>query len=144
MAIKYVGTDKVTQQSFFTGLSTDTPTVANIPYGGPLVAGSIIRDSNTGNVREYDGTIWSTTKTAGSAHIFASATSAGAVTPSDTTVLDFNAIYVGGAGNVSIDLTEGGTAVVFVAIPAGTILPVIGTRVNATGTTATSMVWMKW
>jgi hypothetical protein len=80
----------------------------------------------------------------GKSRVFASATAAGAVTKSDTTVLDFTALYVGGTGDVSVDLTEGGTAVVFVGVPAGTILPVVGTRVNSTATTATNMVWMKW
>lgn len=82
--------------------------------------------------------------TDGAAHVFASATSAGTVTPSDSTVLDFNAVYVGGAGDVSIDLTEGGTAVVWPGVLAGTTLAVSGVRVNSTGTTATNMVWMKW
>ena len=75
--------------------------------------------------------------------VFASAKSSGAVTASDSTVLDYHALYVGGVGDVSIDHTEGGTAVVYTAVPAGTILPVSGVRVNA-ATTATSIVWMKW
>ena len=53
-------------------------------------------------------------------------------------------VFVGGAGNVSIDHTEGGTAVVYTGVVAGTILPVKGVRVNSTSTTATNMVWMKW
>ena len=73
----------------------------------------------------------------------ASATSSGAVTKSDATVLDFNALFVGGAGNVSIDHTEGGTAVVYTGVTAGSILPVSGVRVNA-ATTATNITWMKW
>ena len=81
--------------------------------------------------------------TDGAAHDFASATSSGAVTASDSTVLDFNALWVGGAGDISIDHTEGGTAVVYVGVVAGTILPVHGVRVNA-ATTATNIVWMKW
>lgn len=79
----------------------------------------------------------------GAANQFASATSSGAVTPSDATVLDFNALFVGGAGNVSVDHTEGGTAVVYTGVLGGTILPVSGVRVNA-ATTATSITWMKW
>lgn len=81
--------------------------------------------------------------TGGSANIFASATSSGAVTKDDDTVLDYNALYIGGAGNISIDHTEGGTAVVYVGLLAGSILPVSGVRVNA-ATTAESIVWMKW
>lgn len=81
--------------------------------------------------------------TDGSAHTFASATSSGAVAKSDSTVLDFNALYFGATGNVTIVHTEGGSAVEYTNIPVGTILPVAGVRVNA-ATTATAIVWMKW
>jgi hypothetical protein len=66
---------------------------------------------------------------------------AAAVTPSDTKGLDQAAvIYVGGAGNVAC-LPEGNTAAVtFVGLSAGDILPVSVVRVNATNTTATSLV----
>lgn len=87
---------------------------------------------------------WLGTLVNGSAKIFASATGGAAVVPSDSNVLAFNALYVGGAGDVSIDFTEGGSAVVFPAVLAGSILPLRGTRVNATGTTATNMVWLNW
>lgn len=80
----------------------------------------------------------------GSANIAASATSSGAVTKSDSTALQFRAIYVGGAGDVAIKHTEGGDAVTYIGVPAGSILPVSGVRVMSTGTTATSMVWMDW
>lgn len=64
-----------------------------------------------------------------------------AVTPSDAT--DFasgrcDAIYVGGAGNITAIV--GGSAVLFTAVPVGTVLRISATRVNATGTTATAMV----
>ena len=78
-----------------------------------------------------------------STRVFASGTSGGAVTKSDSTVLDFHALWVGGAGDISVDHSEGGTAVVYTGVPAGTILPVSGVRVNA-ATTATAIVWMKW
>lgn len=64
-----------------------------------------------------------------------------AVTPSDTVSFvqgDCRALYIGGAGNVS--LQSGGAAVVFVGVAAGTILPVETTRVNSTNTTATNIV----
>lgn len=77
-------------------------------------------------------------------HAFASANTSGAVTKSDSTVLDFNALYVGGAGDVAIKHAEGGSAVTYVGVVAGTILPVAGVRVMSTSTTATNMVWMKW
>lgn len=80
----------------------------------------------------------------GSANVAASATSSGAVTKSDSTVLQFRAIYVGGAGDVAIKHTEAGSAVTYPSVPAGTILPVSGVRVMSTSTTASSMVWMDW
>ena len=62
------------------------------------------------------------------------------VTPSDT--VNFSrvarAVWVGVAGNVSF-VREDGTAVVFVE--ASGWMPVRCIRINATGTTATDMVW---
>lgn len=64
-----------------------------------------------------------------------------AVTPSDTVAFTkglCRAIYVGGAGNVTVVMD--GVATLFTAVPVGTILPVQATRVDATGTTATALV----
>jgi len=63
------------------------------------------------------------------------------VAPSDATDLDFlaRALWVGGAGNVSVVMMDGNT-VVFTGVAAGTLLPIRFSRVNATGTTATNMV----
>jgi hypothetical protein len=48
---------------------------------------------------------------------------------------------VGGAGNVAVSFQNTPRAsVAFVAVPAGTLLPVQAVRVYATGTTATSIV----
>lgn len=74
----------------------------------------------------------------------ASAQASGTVTKSDTTVLEFKAIYVGGAGAVTIKHTLDGAAVTYPAVPTGTILPVQGVKVMSTGTDATNMVWMNW
>lgn len=66
---------------------------------------------------------------------------AAAVTPSDATNFTLgacNALYVGGAGNITAIV--GGTAVLFTAVPVGTVLRVSCTRVNSTATTATAMV----
>lgn len=76
---------------------------------------------------------------------FAGYTSAVAITPSDTVPINARGIYVGGAGDIEITLGPigaRGTAVVFKAVPVGTILPVGGIEmlVNATGTTATLLV----
>jgi hypothetical protein len=64
-----------------------------------------------------------------------------AVTPSDTVDLAFTtrAIYVGGAGTLTVILA-GGATVEFLAVPAGTWLWIAATRVKATGTSATSIV----
>lgn len=65
-----------------------------------------------------------------------------AVTPSDTVAVvggPFRALYVGATGNVAV-LMLSGVVLTYVAVPTGSILPVSGSRVNATGTTATSIV----
>ncbi len=64
-----------------------------------------------------------------------------AISKSDTvsTTTPFRAIYVGVAGNVAV-LTLSGAVLTFIAVPAGTILPVSGSRVNSTDTTAASMI----
>jgi hypothetical protein len=64
-----------------------------------------------------------------------------AITPSDSTDLAFvsRAIWVGGAGNIVITPTAGGSSVTY-TVAAGTILPIRASRVLATGTTATQIV----
>lgn len=63
-----------------------------------------------------------------------------AVTLSDTDNMPTPAtIYVGGAGNVAVT-TFNGDDVVFVAVPAGTVLPVTVIRVWATGTLASNLL----
>lgn len=70
------------------------------------------------------------------------ASSAYAVTPSDTTVLSPlpRSLYVGAAGNVAIVPEDGTASVVFVAVAAGQILPIRAKKVMSTGTTATNIV----
>lgn len=65
-----------------------------------------------------------------------------AVTPSDTVDLatPSRAIYVGGAGDVKVNMVGTGAGVTFKAVPVGTVLRVQAKRVYATGTTATSLV----
>ena len=67
------------------------------------------------------------------------ASGAAAVTPSDSTVLDCRALYVGGAGNVVLQMPGRSETVTFLAVPAGTFMPVSARRVM-TATTATSIV----
>lgn len=63
------------------------------------------------------------------------------VTPSDTTVLTgVRALWVGGAGNVSV-IACNDTAAVTLTVPAGTLLPIFAKKVMA-ATTATNIVAM--
>ena len=66
------------------------------------------------------------------------------VTPSDTADLPYGSpcryIYVGGAGNVAVKLANDTAAITFVAVPVGTVLPVMAIKVMATGTTATNLL----
>ncbi len=66
--------------------------------------------------------------------------SAATITPSDTVAqtVPFRAIWVGVAGNISLAFSDG-TSATFVGVPVG-MFPMGGIRVNATATTATTMV----
>ena len=59
-----------------------------------------------------------------------------AVTKSDSTVLSPSTLYVGGAGDVAVTMA-GGQVVTFSAVPAGTFMPILVTKVMSTNTTAT-------
>lgn len=63
------------------------------------------------------------------------------ITPQDDTDLSSipRAIYVGGAGDLTVTSLDG-TTVTFVAVPAGTVLPIMPSRVENTNTTATNLV----
>jgi hypothetical protein len=69
-----------------------------------------------------------------------------AITPSDSVNLpkETRALYIGVAGNVSVEMAgdgdQGEATVVFTGVLAGQVLPIAITRVNSTGTTATTMV----
>ena len=64
---------------------------------------------------------------------------AAAVTKSDTTKVAFDALYVGGTGDVAVT-TVAGSVVTFTAVPAGSIIPIRCTRVMSTNTDATAIV----
>jgi len=63
------------------------------------------------------------------------------ITPDNTQteLQDFRAIYVGVSGDITV-YTLRERAVLFKNVPAGSVLPVSGKRVNATGTTAQFLV----
>ncbi len=68
-----------------------------------------------------------------------------AVTPadgSDLATVATRGLYVGGAGDVAVYMSggDGATAVVFVGVQAGTVLPIRVDRVRSTSTTATSIL----
>ena len=67
-----------------------------------------------------------------------------AVVPHNTTDLAVRseALYVGGVGDVAAVMQDGAVAV-FVGVPAGSILPIICRRVNATGTSATGILSLR-
>jgi hypothetical protein len=61
------------------------------------------------------------------------------VTPSDSTVLNCRAIWVGGAGNVSIIAKDDTAAVLLSGVAAGTLIPISCSKIMA-ATTATLVV----
>ena len=70
------------------------------------------------------------------------ASSAVAVTPSDSTELTYvaRALYVGVGGNLAVKLRDDSLAVVLVGVAEGSVLPVQVKQVMATDTTATNIV----
>jgi hypothetical protein len=67
----------------------------------------------------------------------APATKLFAITPSDSTVINVRALWVGGAGNVAVIAMQDTAAQTLSAVPAGTLLPVSCSKVMSTNTTAT-------
>lgn len=67
--------------------------------------------------------------------------SAVAITPNDGADLAriTRGIYIGGAGNIKVDMSDG-TTVTFTAIAAGIIHPIAVKRVYLTGTSATGII----
>jgi hypothetical protein len=76
-----------------------------------------------------------------SADATVSAHGASAITTSDTTIYEqpTRALWVGGAGNIKVDMADGGIPILFVGVQGGTLLQIQVTRIYATGTTATSI-----
>ncbi len=71
------------------------------------------------------------------------ATGGAAITPHDSTAVDFSAIYVGGAGNIAVTLFDGSDVTLNGAL-VGTIYHLRVIKVKSTGTTATNLVGLKW
>ena len=64
-----------------------------------------------------------------------------AITGNDSTDLTTSTrgIYIGGAGNLKVDMVSGNT-VTFTGVLAGVVYPIRARRVYATGTTATGII----
>lgn len=64
-----------------------------------------------------------------------------AITPSDTVnfATRARAVYVGVGGNIAF-VSEGGTVAIAIGVPQGTVFHTECVRINATGTTATSLL----
>jgi hypothetical protein len=65
-----------------------------------------------------------------------------AVTPHNTNYFAkmARALYVGTGGNIVVVLADGTTTLTFVAVPTGSILPIVCSRVNSTNTTASDII----
>lgn len=70
------------------------------------------------------------------------ATNAAVVTTNDSTDLGnvTRALYIGGAGNITVNMLGTGTNLTLNNVTAGTLLPIRVSRVWANGTTASSIV----
>lgn len=68
--------------------------------------------------------------------------SAAAVTPSDSAKLTADALYIGVAGDVTVDMLKGGTNVLFKAAPVGE-LRIAVSRVYSTGTAAQNILALR-
>ena len=68
-----------------------------------------------------------------------------AITKSDSNPVTCHALYVGGTGNLAIKHNAEATAVIFLGVPAGTVLhlQLDRGRVMSTDTTATGIVALK-
>lgn len=63
------------------------------------------------------------------------------ITPADSDLaLEARALYVGGAGDVAVRMTDDDSDVTFSGVAAGTVLPISVKRVNSTNTTATNIL----
>jgi hypothetical protein len=66
---------------------------------------------------------------------------AAAITPGSSPLAEVTrALYIGGAGNVTVTM-KGGQSVTFTALPAGAILPIRATHVTAATASAIIGLW---
>lgn len=64
------------------------------------------------------------------------------ITPDDNNDLATwsKALYIGGGGNIEVQLVDDSGPTTFIAVPTGTVLPIRAKRIFSTGTTATFIV----
>lgn len=67
---------------------------------------------------------------------------AAAVMPADGADLGYETrgVYIGGGGNLNVDMAGDGATVLFTGLPSGAFLPISVQRIRATSTTATGIV----
>ena len=75
--------------------------------------------------------------------VFSSGRDFNAVTPNDVAMIKFDALYVGTSGDVVISNAETGSEETFASVPGGSILPISGDQVKATGTTASNIIALR-
>lgn len=77
--------------------------------------------------------------------IRASIESAVAITPSDTAVVDMDAIWVGTGGSIAIGFNDPEVAdVTFTNVPTGVFFECASAIVKNAGTTASGLIAVKW
>ena len=62
------------------------------------------------------------------------------VTPSDTTQVAYKSLYVGGGGNLAVQLFNSSGTVIYSNVADATFMPISVRRVLSTGTTATNII----
>lgn len=63
-----------------------------------------------------------------------------AVTPSDSADNEYDALYIGGAGDVAVVHRDDTSAVTYISFPVGEFLPASVKKVMATNTSATNIL----
>ena len=63
-----------------------------------------------------------------------------AVTPSDSTEVEYTSLYVGSAGNVAVQLAGSNSSITYANVQDGSFMPIEVIKVFSTGTTASNII----
>lgn len=66
-----------------------------------------------------------------------------AITPSNSTILDPVALFVGNGGNLRVTSVYNSSTVTFINVASGTFLPVVVKKVWSASTTCTNIIGLK-